>query len=112
MGGNPADKLDYILNTGTDALALEESKKGFVIDIETIAEIVRGRCVLLGNLDSVRILENGTEMQLRAEIVRQIGAGRQNGSRFILSLGSPVTPGTPVEKVRLYCDLAHELSRG
>ena len=47
--------------------------------------------------------------QLRAEIARQIAAGRRNGSRFIMSLGSPVTPRTPVDRVRLYCDLAREL---
>jgi uroporphyrinogen-III decarboxylase len=46
---------------------------------------------------------------LRAEIARQIAAGRRNGGRFVLSLGSPVTPGTPMERVRRYCDLAHEL---
>ena len=48
-------------------------------------------------------------IRCRAEIVRQIQAGRRNGSRFVMSIGSPVTPGTPPERVRLYCDLAHEL---
>jgi hypothetical protein len=28
-----------------------------------------------------------------------------------MSIGSPVTPGTPVERVRLYRDLVHELGR-
>jgi len=32
---------------------------------------------------------------------RRVAAGRRNGSRFILSLGSPVTPETPIERVRL-----------
>jgi len=47
---------------------------------------------------------------LRAEIARQITAGRRNGSRFIMSLGSPVTPGTPVVRVRRYCELVRELA--
>jgi hypothetical protein len=110
--GNPNDRLDLLLSAGADALALEESKKGFTIDIAEIAERVEGRCALLGNLDAIHLLEHGTEANLRAEIARQIAAGRRNGSRFIMSIGSPVTPGTPVERVRLYCALVHELGRG
>jgi uroporphyrinogen-III decarboxylase len=107
--GNPQDKLKQILSVGTDALALEESKKGFIINIEDIAKEVQGKITLFGNLDPISILQNGTEEQLRQEISRQIAAGRQNNNRFIMSTGSPVTPETPVEKVRLYCDLVREL---
>lgn len=109
--GNPADRWQYILSVGADALALEESKKGFTIDIEEIAEILRGRCGLLGNLDAIGVLQNGSEERLRAEVKRQIAAGRKNNNRFIMSIGSPVTPDTPVGRVRLYCDLVRELSR-
>jgi len=107
--GNPTGKWDLILATGADALSLEESKKDFQIDIAKVAERLDGRCVLLGNLDATAILQNGTEAQLREELQRQIHAGRKNRSRFIVSLGSPVTPDTPVERVRLYCEVAHEL---
>jgi len=75
-------------------------------------ERVNGRLTVLGNLDAIRLLEKGSEAELRAEIARQIAAGRRNGSRFIMSLGSPVTPGTTVDRVRLYCDLVHELGAG
>jgi len=107
--GNPAGKWEYLLDAGADALSFEEGKKGFAIDIEDVVERVQGRCTVLGNLDAIGILQDGSEAELRAEIARQIAAGRRNGSRFILSIGSPVTPGTPVERVRRYCDLAHEL---
>jgi hypothetical protein len=110
--GNLSGKWDLLLDVGADALSLEESKKGFTIDIEQIAGWVKGRCTILGNLDAVGVLERGTDEQLRREIARQIGAGRRNGSRFIMSLGSPVTPHTPVERVRQYCELVHELGGG
>ena len=109
--GNPAGKWNHLLDIGADALSLEESKKGFLIDIEEVVERVNGRCAVLGNLDAVGVLQNGTEAQLRAEIERQLAAGRRNGSRFIMSIGSPVTPQTPAERVRLYCDLARELGQ-
>ena len=107
--GDPGGKWEHILAIGADALALEESKKGFTIDIAEVAERVRGRCTLLGNLDAIDLLEKGSDEDLRREIERQIEAGRRNGSRFVMSLGSPVTPGTTAERVRRYCDLVHEL---
>ena len=70
--GDPTGKWDHILSVGADALALEESKKAFTIDIEDVVERVQGRCTLLGNLDAVGILQNGSEKQLRTEISRQI----------------------------------------
>jgi hypothetical protein len=106
--GNMADRLDSILDCGADAVSFEESKKGFRIDIEDVVGAVNGRCAVLGNLDAIGLLEHASEADLRAELRRQAKAGRRNGSRFIFSLGSPVTPGTPATRVRLYTDLAHE----
>lgn len=107
--GNPEGKWDHILSVGADAISLEESKKNFSIDIEEVVDRVNGKCTVLGNLDSFHVLQDGTDEELRAEISRQVKAGRKNGSRFIMSLGSPVTPGTPVDRVQLYCDLVHEI---
>ena len=107
--GNPAGKWDLLLDTGADALALEESKKGFVIDIADVVERVDAKMTVLGNLDAVGILEQADDDRLRAEIARQIVAGRRNRGRFIMSLGSPVTPDTPAARVRRYCDLTHQL---
>ncbi len=107
--GDPAGKWEHLISVGADALSLEESKKGFQIDIERVVEKVQGKCTVLGNLDAMNLLPNASEEELRAEIARQIAAGRRNDSRFIMSLGSPVTPETSVRRVRLYCDLVHEL---
>ena len=60
-------------------------------------------------LDAVGVLQDGNDAELRSEIPRQIEAGRRNGNRFVMSLGSPVTPGTSMARVRSYCDLAHEI---
>ena len=107
--GDPAGKWDLLLSLGMDAIGLEEGKKDFRNDIEDIVERVAGRCVVLGNLDAIGVLQNGDEKSLREAIGRQVAAARRNRSRFIMSLGSPPTPETPVERVRRYCDLAREL---
>ena len=69
----------------------------------------QGRRTVLGNLDAIGILQDGSEAQLRTEVARQIAAGRRNGNRFIVSLGGPVTPATPVDRVRPCRDLVREL---
>jgi uroporphyrinogen-III decarboxylase len=66
---------------------------------------------VLGNLDAIHLLAEASEEELRAEIARQIEVGRRNRSRFVMSTGSPITPDTPVSRVRLYCDLVHELGK-
>ena len=106
----PADRWSLLLEAGADALAFEESKKNFHIDIEEVVSQVDGRCTVLGNLDTIGLLQNGTETDLRDEIARQLIAGQRNGGRFIMSVGSPVTPTTTPERVRLYCDMVRELS--
>ena len=99
---------DFIVRvTDGEGVTIE---KGFTIDIEKIAEEVGGRFALFGNLDAVGVLQDGSDDELRTEIARQLAAGRRNGSRFVMCLGSPVTPATGIDRVGLYCELVHELN--
>lgn len=104
--GNPWPAFDVLLESGADALSLEESKKGFTIDIADVVDRVAGRMAVLGNLDAIDLLEHGSTADLAAEIARQRAAGHRNGNRFIQSTGSPVTPSTSVSRVREYAALA------
>jgi hypothetical protein len=110
--GDPSDRWNRILAVGADALALEEGKKGFAIDIEEVVGRVGGRMCVLGNLDAIHLLEHGSDADLAREIGRQIRAGRRNGSRFVTSIGSPVTPGTRPERVRRFLSMAREMGAG
>lgn len=107
--GDIRDRLELILDAQPDCIAAEESKKGFKINIEWISEIVAGRACIFGNIDSMNILQNGTISELEKEIERQISVGR-NHRRFVVSLGSPVTPKTPTSRVREYIEVARRLS--
>lgn len=107
--GNPYGKWDHILSIGADALAFEESKKGFLVDIEDVVKRTNGRCAVFGNLDVIHILAAADTEQLENEIRRQIAAGRDNNNRFVMSVGSPVTPATTVERLKQYIDLVHKL---
>jgi hypothetical protein len=104
--GDPNDRWDMILSLGADALSLEESKKGFSIDVGDVVARVNGGMCVLGNLDAIGVLERGSDADLEREVRRQLRAGRRNGGRFIMSTGSPVTPATPPDRVRRYLEIA------
>lgn len=110
--GDPRDRWDLLYAVGADALSLEESKKGFTVEIEEAVERAVGRGALFGNLDAIGVLQDGNEEELRREVARQLAAGRRHQGRFVMSLGSPVTPGTSVDRVRRYAEIVHELTAG
>ena len=112
FSGNPEGKWESLLSLNVDALAFEEGKKGFSVDMESVVERVAGRCALFGNLDAINILPHASPDRLKSEIDRQIKCGRKNNNRFIMNIGSPVTPGTSVDRVRQYVDLARQSGRG
>lgn len=104
--GGIADRLEQIVASGADGLLMEASMKNYVNDIAEIAERIGRRMTLFGNVNPVGVLQDGSEAELEAEVRRQVAAGaRARG--FILSTGSPVTPGTPAARVRRFIALAH-----
>jgi uroporphyrinogen-III decarboxylase len=108
--GDVGDRLEKIVGMRPDAVSLEESKKGFQIDIAWVDKVVGGRACLFGNLDAMNLLPNAAEEELRRELVRQVNVGRRSG-RFVMSLGSPVTPGTRLARVREYVKVTRRLGR-
>jgi len=106
--GDPWPVFRHLMASGADALALEESKKGFFVDIAEVVEEVDGRMAVFGNVDAMDLLQNGDDVQVAAEVERQLLAGRRTRGRFVLSLGSPVTPATPLAHVRRFCDMARQ----
>ena len=93
--GGIEGRLPSLAQLPADALAFEESKKGFIIDLARIRAEIGPDKLLFGNLD-VTLLRDGTEAQIAAEVARQYATA---GQRFVASTGSPVTLDTPPEKV-------------
>jgi uroporphyrinogen decarboxylase len=102
--GGVADRLDQIASTGADALAMEASMKGYVNDISGAAEKIGQRISLFGNVDPVGVLQDGTDAELEDEVRRQALAGKK-ARGFVMSTGSPITPATPLWRVRRFIEL-------
>lgn len=107
--GGIADRVENIVSVGADALLMETSMKGYTNDLETIAAQVNNRMLLFGNLDPLRDVELGTDEHLETVMRKQIEIGKRYG-RFVVSTGSPITPRTPLKRIRQFIDLAHHLS--
>ncbi len=105
--GDVHDRLEMMVEAGPDCISLEESKKGFKIDITWVDKVAAGKACIFGNLDAIKVLQNGSYAELEREIKRQLEVGCNYG-KFVMSLGSPVTPGTPVERVREYVEIARK----
>ena len=107
--GDPGDRLEDLVGMNPTCIALEEDKKQYGLELGRIDEAVGGRACLLGNVDAVGVLQDGTPEEIGAELDRQFEIGRRNG-RFVMSLGSPVTPSTPIARVAEFIELARERS--
>jgi uroporphyrinogen-III decarboxylase len=107
--GGVMDRLDLIADTGADGFLYEASMKGFVNDTAEIARCIGNRMTLFSNIDPLGILQNGSEDDLKSEISRQLEAGRA-ARGFIISTASPITPATPLSRVRRFLELAREVS--
>ena len=107
--GGVADRLDAIASTGADGVQMETSMKGYVNDIKAAARQIGQGVTLFGNLHPIRILQDATDRELAAEMQRQAVAGRA-GRGFIMATGSPITPATPLSRVRRFLELGCQMA--
>lgn len=88
---------------------METSMKGFTNDLEKIAAQVNNRLLLFGNLNPLDDIELKSDQELEKVIAQQIAVGKKYG-RFVISTGSPLTPGTTLKRLQNYIELGHALS--
>ncbi|MCL5771714.1 MAG: uroporphyrinogen decarboxylase family protein [Actinobacteria bacterium] len=104
--GDSVPLLNDYIETNVMAIMFEESKKGFNLDIQKIRESADNRICIFGNLDSIYLLREGNEEEIKNEVARQAKGSRYN---FIIANGSPVTPDTPEQNVKCLISTGREL---
>ncbi len=106
--GNSIPRLERMVEYDIAAVAVEESKKGFQIEIEEVVDRVAGRVTVLGNIDAVRFGLHATADEMAAEVRRQAAIGaRANG--FIVSTGSPFPLDTNPRLIDTMVETAHSI---
>jgi MtaA/CmuA family methyltransferase len=82
-----------------------------IVDLDFLAPMAEGRAamgpkqILLGNIDPVRVLRNGTPEQVYAAVAE---CHQEAGDRFIVSAGCEVVRDTPHENLRAMVRYARE----
>jgi hypothetical protein len=89
--------LEDISSMGVKGLMVEESKKGFDLDVTRIRKALDSQVALFGNVDSVYDLLMGRPEQVEAETRRQCSSAAYGP--FILACGSPLCYDTPTENI-------------
>lgn len=106
--GDVIPRLERIAGLEVDAIAVEESKKSFRIELAEVVERVAGRATVLGNIDTIRFGLHGTMEEMAAEVRRQAAIGaRARG--FVVSTGSPFPPDTNPRLIDTLVATAHSL---
>jgi hypothetical protein len=102
--GNYTRFIDDIAACGVHGFVMEP-----MTDMAYIAEKYGKTHVFIGNADT-RILLNGTQADIRAEVERCMAIGKSCPG-FFLAVGNHIPSNTPVESVLYYAQVYEELSR-
>jgi uroporphyrinogen-III decarboxylase len=90
--------LKDLAEINISGLMVEESKKSFHLDVVRIKEIIGDRVCIFGNIDAIYLLHGGTPEDVEKEVLKQF---KNSSNNFITCNGSPITPGTPSENVKV-----------
>ncbi len=107
--GGVADRVEEINSLGADGLLVETSMKNYVNDLADIGGRLTGETCLFGNIDPYGVLEKSSAEVLKQKVEEQAAIGRKiMDGRFIISTGSPVTPGTTIERLRSFIEIGRK----
>jgi hypothetical protein len=107
--GDVMPRLEYMVQYDVAAVAVEESKKKFQIEIAEVIERVAGRKAVFGNIDSIRFGIHATPDEMSTEVRRQAGSGVK-ARGFIVSTGSPFPLETNPDMIDTMIATAHSIT--
>jgi len=82
-----------------------------IVDLDSLAPIKEAReqmgprQIILGNVNPVAVIKNGTPDLITREVAR---CHQDAGKRFIVGAGCEVPRDTPPENLRAFCAYAHQ----
>ena len=87
--GNTADKWDLMIESGAACLSLDQK-----VDLAMAKQVCKGRVCIAGNIDPVRVMDQGGIDDVLVAARRCMDAAGPDG--FILTTGCEMTPTTPL----------------
>ena len=107
--GDVMPRLERIAELDVAAVAVEESKKNFCIEIQDVIDRIGDQVIVLGNIDAVRFGIHATPDEMAAEVKRQASFGLK-AKGFVVSTGSPFPLDTNPRLIDTLVGAAHSLA--
>jgi uroporphyrinogen decarboxylase len=104
--GNNTPLLELLAETGADIVAIDSA-----VDLAVAKARIGDRVTLIGNLDPVQVVMQGSPEQVEAA-ARACLAAASPGGGYVLGTGCEVPPGSPLENVRAIIRAAHTAPAG
>jgi len=105
--GDVIPRLERIAQYDIAAVAVEESKKNFTIEIEDVVAAVGSKAVVFGNIDAVAFGLHASPAEMAAEVQRQLKIGKR-AKGFVVSTGSPFPLDTNPRQIDAMVEAAHK----
>jgi len=81
------------------------------IDIAQAAEVCRGKCCFIGNLDPINVLERGSVEHVVRETARLMRVGKTLGGGYMFNMGEMTPRDTPIENIRAAIQTAKSMAK-
>jgi len=103
--GGASNLLDKMVLTGAEGLSLDS-----LVDFPTAAQKIPEDMFLIGNIDPVRVMRNGSPEEVKRKTLELLEKMRPY-SNFILSTGCDLPPETPLENIAAFMEAGKSYRR-
>ena len=101
LPGNAMPLLPLVRELPIDGFSFEASRKGYQIDLSEVVRQLGDAMCVFGNVDSIHVVQQGTDQEIEDEVKRQIEIG-SGAAGFALSADSPFPLETPIARVNAF----------
>ncbi len=103
-------KSDHLLKIFRDDLKINELQGfGYQVDLDYISEVMRGKVILIGNIDPM-LIYSGTPEQIKTEVKNVINKLAKHRG-LIIQDGNNIPPGSPLENINAMMEAAEEFGK-
>lgn len=100
--GRVTSILDLIVSADVDVISTLPGPPTGDADLATIKQRFGDQVCLMGNVDVLKVVKDGTTSDVREAVRESIEAAAEGGG-YVLATSDAIRDGTPVENVRAFC---------
>jgi MtaA/CmuA family methyltransferase len=108
--GSIGDRLDLMLETGTNGIDTLDPPPLGTVDLAEAKEYLNGKVFIKGNIDPVNTMLYGSAEDIEKDVAKRIEIGKENGG-FIISTACSVAPSTSPKNIEMLVQLSEKYGK-